>query len=303
MILSGKNKKTAAMLLIVVCLYMLTGLYTLQSGQSAVVLRFGKAVEVTTKSGIHYHLPYPVDRHMKVNISTVQTVHVQDKKGNGVEVITGDENIIQIRMLINYDVKDITGYIYSAADIERIIKSTGETILSRELAAMEVDDVMAKGKSLLHIVMKDKVQEILNELGAGVRVISVELTNISPPKVVSPTFNAVSNAREKKQEIIKDAEGYANSVIPKARGEAMKSVHEAEAYARETVDRATAMSSVYKQMLFSYWSSPVNTRKTMYYESMERILKRCSVGVDSNPSGSYIYINRAPAISEKNDSP
>jgi membrane protease subunit HflK len=285
----------AALLLI----YFATGIYTLQNGQYAIVLQFGKVIKEVRASGINYHLPYPIEHIYPVHVSKVQKVSIQKQKSSRFEEITGDENLIMVDAVISYDVRDLTSYLFNQADVKSVVASAGQMCLSQQLAQMMVDDVMTTGKSVLQLVMKNKLQEALDNVGTGVRIISVELTNISPPSSVSMTFKAVSDAREKKQEIIKAAEGYTNSTIPNARGEASKLISDAEAYSEEIQNLARAKAQVFEALLVEYQHNPEVTSNLKYLETLKTITKQCKVHVDANSKESIYYIGQGGKFSKK----
>ena len=150
---------------------------------------------------------------------------------------------------------------------------------------------MTTGKSLLRLLVKERLQEISDDMELGIRVISVELTEISPPESVSDAFMSVSNARVKKQEIIKDAEGYANAIIPKARGDATTLTSKAEAYSKEIIANAEGSVSAFEEMLKEYERNPEITLSLKMLETMKTILSKSKVKIDTNPSRSIYYIH------------
>lgn len=281
----------AASIFLVFVIYLLSGTYSLENGQRALVVRFGKVVKEVSDSGIHYSLPWPVEKKIKVYASKVQTLSIKEKLDEKLERLTGDENLIVVNALISYDIKNLFNYIFKCEDVENTLRSIGQMCLTRELTRMTVDDVMTTGKSLLRLVVKEGLQETSDIMGLGIRIISVELTDISPPGSVSDAFNSVSNARVKKQEIIKDAEGYANSILPKARGEASTLISKAEAYSKETISSAEGSVSAFNEMLEEYNRKPEITMNIKMLETMKVILNRSSVKIDTNPSKSVYYID------------
>ncbi len=280
---------------IIVCLlvglgYLSSGIYTLESGEHAIVLRFGRIVEKVSNPGIHYRLPFPIESTRRVHVSKVQTVSIRSIYERGLECFTGDENLVNIQANISYDIKDAGQYLYSFNDINRLIQSTAQMILSRELARMKVDEVMTSGKSVLRLTSRDQLQKLLDQLGVGIRIITVELTDISPPQQVNSAFKDVSNARVKKQEIIRDAEGYANSTIPESRGIAAKKLLEANAYARELVSRADAETAAFSAILDEYRENPEILKKQKYYQVLASISEKATIAVHSSPSQNTYYL-------------
>ncbi len=272
--------------------YFASGLYSLQSGQHALILRFGKVVDEVYESGMHYCLPAPIEQPVKVHMSSVQTILVYERGDDLMEVYTGDENLIQTRALISYDIKSISDYLLNIQDAKSIIQSAGQMCMSRELAKTTVDDSITKGKSLLRTLIKKNLQETLDDLKTGVRVISVELTDILPPKEITTAFNGVSNARVKKQKIIKDAEGVSNSILPKARGEAGAIISEAEAHAKEVLNAAIARVQSFDNLLHEYNQQPEITKNLKFLETMQSVFNKSRISIDANPSRSTYYIDQ-----------
>ncbi len=286
-----KEKRLSLLIILVlIVIYFSTGVYSLLDGQQGVVLRLGKVVAEVETSGIHYHLPFPFDKLLKTNVSEVQKVSLKNILGYNMELMTGDENLILVDAIVSYDIKNLLPYLLDLQDPDEIIISVGQMYLSYELGKMRVDDVLTVGKSVLMGTMKEEIQDLLDSLNTGVNVISIELINISPPSYVSSSFKDVSDAREKKQEIIRDAEGYYNSVIPVARGNADSEVISAISYAGETTNRVKSEVETYNLLLSEYRKNPDLTKKIRYVETMKKILDKVQLNTDSNPFDSLYTI-------------
>ncbi len=283
-------KVVRLIVLVLFIIYISTGVYSLFDGQQGLVLRFGKVVAEVKTPGIHYHLPVPFDKLLKTNVREVKKVSLKSILGYNMELMTGDENLILVDAIVSYDIKDLSPYLLNLQDPGEIIISAGQMYLSRELGKMKVDDVLTVGKSILMVTMKEGIQNLLDRLNTGINVISIELINISPPSYVSSAFKAVSDAREKKQEIIRDAEGYYNSVIPVARGNADSEVIKAQSYAVETANRVRSDVETYNLLLSEYRKNPDLTKKIRYVETMKKVLNRVQLNIDSNPSDSLYTI-------------
>jgi len=290
------------LLFLFVGLYLSSGIYSLKTGQDALIIRCGKVKMEVTESGIHFHLPFPFESVKKVFVSEVKKIHIvdsienleqfDDPKENSIEMLTGDENLIMINAIINYDIKELDKYIYSLKEPEKVIESVGKECLRLQLGKMKVDDILSSGKANLRLLLRDNVQKILNKLDTGVRIISVELLDVSPPPSVSPSFKAVSDAREKKQEIIKSSEGYANSIIPKARGEASSILTKAEAYSAEVIAHAKGYTNAYLSVLKEYKKNPKMTRQLKYLETIKEIFSKVELRIDPDPSKSVYYFRK-----------
>jgi membrane protease subunit HflK len=139
--------------------------------------------------------------------------------------------------------------------------------------------------------MKKNVQDILDELNTGVRVISVELTDIAPPLDVSQAFKAVSDARVRKQQIIKEAEGYANVAIPEARGQVSSIIARAEADAKEVLDAANGQVKAFNDLLAEYRRNSEITARLKYLETLQTISQKSRIIIDTEPVESIYYID------------
>jgi len=296
-----RNSALSAFVLLII-IYLATGVYSVQNGQHALILRFGEVVDEISNPGLNYHLPAPIEKAVKAHIQQVRKVQIQDDKGFGIKALTGDENLILVRAVINYDINCLSNYFFNMVKVEPVIVSVVQMCICEESAKMTVDDIMTKEKSVLRLTLKGKIQEELEGLEVGVRVISIELTDISPPQNVSDAFKAVSNAREKKQRIIKEAEGYVNLVVPQARGKANSIISQAEAYAKETQSISLAKVKAFDAVLKEYKRNPLITPKLKYLETLEKILKECQIIIEDNPSQSTYYIGEPPDDAAKPDS-
>jgi len=272
-------------------LYLSSGLYSLENGQHAIILRFGRVVDHVTESGIHYRLPLPIEKAVKIDARKVQRMAVHDESVLYSDRITGDENLVVVRAMVSYDIVRPSDYHFSTCQAEALIKTTAQYCLSGELAGLNVDKAMTTGKSIMQTSLKRQIQEILDRLETGVHVITVELTDISPPLPVSASFVAVSGARVKKQEIIKNAEGYANARIPAARGEAAAVVRRAEAEAREMITLARGRAASFERLLAEYRRNPSVTLRQKYLETIRAIAGQATISLDSNTSQAILYLH------------
>lgn len=295
-----RNKTGVTILIpaLMLVFYLLSGLFALDSGEHAVILRFGKPARIVNKPGIHIRMPFPFEKIVKAHVSKVQTVMINSDSLQK-ECFTGDENLVFVQALISFDIKDIFQYLFVSSNVRQTIKTSGQTILSMELAKMPVDNAMTSAKSMLRLAIRDKMQVLLDQLGIGVRIISVELTDISPPFQVSSAFKAVSNARVKKQEIIRDAEGYANATIPKSRGNAAKAILDANAYADELLQKARSRTAAFQALLAEYSANPKAFKHQRYTETLIAIANQSNISVINNPETTTFYLSDGQKMNNK----
>ncbi|MBN2543826.1 FtsH protease activity modulator HflK [bacterium] len=274
--------------------YFGTGFYSLKSGQHALVLRFGKYVRTDKTPGVHLRLPIPFEKQIEYNVNKVQTVAIPVDEKEDIERMTGDANLIMVSAVITYEVKDLKYFLFNARDQASMIHAITQQSLTRQLVEMNVDDVMTTGKSNMRVLLKANIQEKLDSLRSGVWIKSVELTDIAPPPEVETAFNKVSDARVEKQEIIKSAEGYANAVVPNARGQGSALISGAEGYAEERLNEARGKVKAFQDIYTEYLKNPSITLKQRYLNTLEVIMNKCDITVDSDPGNSIYYLGKEP---------
>ncbi len=265
-----------------VVLYVLSGIYVVEPDERGVVKRFGRVVADDIAPGIHYRIPWPVDsvetpqttsiKRMSVGYRIVDELRGLRPEPREAQFVTGDTNILEIQLLIQYVVKDPSSFLYDVEEPHWLIRKVGESVLTRELATHGVDEVLTTAKVEIALAVKSEAQAILDEYGAGVEVVAAHIQEISPPREVADAFRDVASAREDRNRIIQEASGYANRVVPTARGEAQELVTAAEGYRTEKTKSAEGEAARFTSMLAEYRKARGATRERLYLEIMEEVL-------------------------------
>ena len=271
---------------ILLALWFLSGIFIVRPDEQGVVRRFGKVARVT-EPGPHYRLPSPIERVDKPKIQQVRRLEI------GFETIspgpparyqfhpeeslmlTGDEQIIDAQIIVQYKIKDPADYLFNVRNLEGsdgTIKDAAEVALRQVVGQRPIDDVLIKEKLQVEIDIRTLLQEIVDGYESGVRIIEVTLQTVQPPKEVASSFSDVVSAKEDKDKLIQEAEGYKEDLIPKARGEARSMVLAAEAYKEEKVKRAQGDVEKFLALLTEYEKAKEVTRKRLYIEAMEKVL-------------------------------
>lgn len=279
----------SALVVILGLAWLMTGSYSLTSGEQALILRWGKVVSRQTETGIHYHWPWPIETIERAQVSEVLSLALQDTTA-GRELISGDANLVMVAATVSYDIADLDRARFNVADLERTLQMVGQQCLCRELAAVSVDEVMTSGQSGLRQAVRDSLRAVTRRLDLGVRVISVELTEVSPPMTVAEDFNKVASARVRKQEIVQEARGHAGSVVPRARGEARKLTAGAQAFASEAVSAARSDSAAFVRLAAEYRRAPEITSELQWLQTLQSIFSRSEIRVDPDPGRSIYYL-------------
>ena len=253
--------------LILFTLYLLSGVYIVAPGEAAVVRRFGFVVANNVGSGLHYSLPWPVDR---VDIVAVDNVRRSDIPAS--LMLTGDENLISIRLSLHYAVSDAAAYLLNTTEPEALVAQAGEAAMRQVVAQEEVDALLTVDKALVEERTAALTQGALDNYDAGLRVVAVQLLESNPPPEVADAFRDVASAREDRNTFINEAVAYRNEVLPVARGDAAKIVAEANAYYAEKTAQATADATLFNNRETAYAQAPEATRLRLYLEAVENVL-------------------------------
>jgi len=328
---SGSPAKSIGWILLLgLIIWLLTGIYIVQEGNRGVVTRFGKYVE-TTMPGPHWHIPKPFESVTVVNVEQQRIIEVgtrsagrssQDTASGEALMLTQDENIVDLHLTVQYQIKDAKEYLFKVfspdATLKQITKSAERAVIGKNT----MDFVLTEGRSEVAEEIKSEVQRMLDDYGTGIRVITVNLMDAQPPEEVQPAFADAIKAREDEQRLKNEAEAYANEVIPKARGAAARLSEESEGYKQRVIARAQGEAGRFNQLLAEYEKAPEVTRERLYLEGVQDILGRSNVTlVDVKGSSNVFYLpldklrqqsntmqfpaeeERVPQVQESSDSP
>ena len=273
-------------------IWILSGVFLVAADQQAVVTRFGKVVEPRVMPGIHIALPWPLDRVTKLKVQQTQRLVVGGDAADGVlgrtqpvisQFLTGDQNILHIRTVIQYSVGVPADYLFQTEDVARVTGTAVESELARRIAASNVDAVLTTEKAAIQEAVRGAAQKLLNDYRAGVLIASVNIESVAPPPEAADAFRDVASARADLARIVSEAQGYENDVIPKARGEAQQMLESANGYKQKKINEALGDASRFNQVAAEYArASDVNGRR-LYVETMEQVLPKIrKLIVDNN---------------------
>ena len=265
-----------------------TAWFTVQPEETGIVQRFGR-VQRTAGPGLHFKLPFGVEKvrllptarvlKEEFGFRTVASVPGEktryDPSGSYKDeslMLTGDLNVIDVQWIIQYRIEDPIRYLFQVRDTPKTIRDTTEAIMRRAVGNRLGSDVLTTGRVGVASEAKDEIQKVLTSYEAGVRLVTVELQDVTPPDTVKPAFNEVNESRQDKEQTINKAQEQANREIPKARGVAVQQISEAEGYAIERVNRAEGEANRFKAILGQYEGAPQVTRRRLYLEAMTGLL-------------------------------
>lgn len=297
---SGNGLGASLIAAVAVALWLLSGLYIVQQGENAVVLRFGQKAEVTGP-GLHWHWPFPIERKEIVNVEKVANLTLgyrRNEKGVGTVkvqsealMLTQDENIISIEFAVQYKIKDAAEYLFNVNDPELTIAQAAESGVREVVGKNTLDHVLTAGRAEVEQTIKTILQEMLDRYKAGIYIVAVEMQEALPPEQVKAAFDDVVKAREDEQRLKNEAEAYFNDVVPRARGAAARITQEAQGYKGAVIARAEGDARRFAQIVSEYAKAPGVTRERMYIEAMEQVFSNTTkILVDQKGSGNMMYL-------------
>jgi len=262
-------------------LWIASGLYIVGPGERGVVLLFGKLWS-QTQPGLRYRLPWPIQARQVVDTARVRRAEIgfRTSEGRSMPVpeeslmLTGDENIVDVQLFVQYLVQDPVKFLFRARDPETVLRASAEVALRGVVGQNTVDYTMTEGRVEVQERVKTYLQGLLDAYETGLLVTEARLLVVDPPRDVREAFHDVVRAWEDRERLIKEAEGYAEDVVPKARGEAAQMLQQAEAYRAQRVIRAQGDAARFLKVLGEYDKAKTVTRERLYLESAERILPK-----------------------------
>ena len=281
---------------LVVITYLLSGLYTVQPGEVAVIQRFGSVLARPLSEGLQYRLPWPFEKQTIVHAAAVRResvglgqpeadhpLHLQDP--TTLQVLTGDVNFVDYEIIAQYQVREPAAYLFNLNYVPyQLVRDAVQAAVMQLSSTAGVDAILTTDRQAMQQAVRREVQALLDTYESGLEVLSINLQKAYPPDEVASAFRDVSSAREDKDRAINEAEAYRNHVIPEARGEASRLLAEATSQATVDINQASGAAEAFKAILAQYHADRQRygaevTRYRLYLEQMEQILPRVKMFV------------------------
>lgn len=300
----GISQKSLGILAVgAVALWAASGFYIVDEGNHGVVTLFGKYA-ATTQAGLNWHFPAPIEQVEIVNVKKQRYIEIGYRSSGekrttdgGVPeealMLTKDENIIDVRLAVQYQVKNAKEFLFNLNNPDGTLMQVTESAERGVIGSNKMDFVLTEGRSEIVSQIKQEIQTVMDSYQSGVQITSVNLQDAQPPEQVQSAFEDAIKAREDKQRLINEAEAYANDVVPKARGAAARKIQEAEGYKEQVIAQATGEVSRFSQLLGEYKKAPDVTRQRLYVESMESVLSKSNtVMVDVKSNNLFLPLDK-----------
>ena len=282
--------------------WLASGIYTIDEGFQGIETRFGQYIG-TTNSGLNWHIPFPIESVEKINVKEQRFIEIGYRSSMGGSaqgsvsvpkealMLTKDENYIDVKLAVQYQVKDAKDFLFNLKDPKATLVQVTESALRGVVGGSDMDFVLTEGRSEVVAQTKTEIQKTLDTYNSGIQISSVNLQDAQPPEQVQNAFEDAIKAREDQQRFINEAEAYANDVVPKARGAAARKIQEAQGYKEQVIAQAEGETARFTKLLGEYKKAPDVTRKRLYLEAMETVLSETSsVVVDVKGGNNMMYL-------------
>jgi modulator of FtsH protease HflK len=280
--ISGRTIGIGAGVLVVI--WLASGIYIVEPAERGVVMRFGEYVGMTAP-GPHWHVPYPVERVVKVNVDEISTFT------HTATMLTMDENIVDVELTVQSRIQDAADYLFQDQTPEKTLRDATETVVRKTIGGSKLDFILTEGRGAVATTILERVQGLVDQYKTGLVVTSVNMQPAKPPDQVKDAFDDAIKAREDKERLENQAEAYANEIIPRARGEAARIEADSLAYRDRVLAAAEGETARFLSILGEYEKAPGVTRERLYLETMEDVLSRNSkVLLDVQGGNSLMYL-------------
>jgi membrane protease subunit HflK len=282
---------------VVVAIWFFSGVYIVDEGKRGVVLQFGKYAE-TTLPGPHWY-PRFIQSVDIIDIENIRSLSVGFRSAGAGEggvsseslMLTQDENIVDVRLAVQYKVKSASDFLFNVKDPEITLHQLIESTIREIIGKSNMDFILTGGRAEITALAQQQIQDVMDRYGTGLLITSVNMQDAQPPEQVQEAFADAVKAQGDQERVINEAQAYANDILPKARGNAARQLSEANAYKEQAIAKATGEAARFEKVLIEYKDAPLVTRKRLYLETVESVLSNSSkVMVDVKGGNNILYL-------------
>jgi modulator of FtsH protease HflK len=252
---------------VLVLLWLASGMFQVNASEKGVVQRFGRFTEVRNE-GWGWAFPWPIETVTKVNFSQVNSVEYKSR------VLTADVNLVEVRLAIQYLNADPVKVLFQVRDVEATLREVSESAIREVVGQASLDDVLGSARLRITDSTKERIQRTLDGYNSGLRIASVNLTDVQVPEAVVASQRDANKAIEDRERYQKEALAYTNDIVPKAEGAAQRMLQDAEAYKSQVSALAEGDVARFNSVYAAYAQAPDVTRQRMYIETIEQIMQQ-----------------------------
>ncbi len=308
----SESRMIFAVVLIALFVWIGSGVFKVDTGENAVIKRFGAMSRTQGQPGLGYHLPWPIETVTKLNVMLDRRTQVgftDGGYGSGQKrdmpeeslMLTADANIVDIDVVVLWNILEAEKFLFSIRNPEQTIKRVAESAIREAVGQTRLQTIITEGRDDVAVRIQKIMQSILDSYKSGVSIKQVLIQEATVHPEVLAAYNDVAASRQDAERYQNEATIYRNDIIPKARGEAIKMRQEAEAYKQDVIARATGDAQRFTKILEAYRTGKDVTRDRFYIETMEQVLLHSNRVIIDQKDGSQgaipvlpLDIKRAP---------
>jgi len=266
--------------------WLLASFYTVQPGQQAVVLLLGRENNVQDPGPQLAPWPIFTAEVLDTERERIESIGVNR---SGVSdtglMLTTDENIVDIDFEVVWRISSPTDYLFNLAEPEETIRAVADSAMREIIAQSQLAPILNRDRQLIGEQAQTLIQSTLDSYESGIFVVRVNLDRADPPAEVIDAFREVQAAEQERDRLERTADAYSNRVTAGARGEAAQVLEQAEAYRARVVNEAIGEASRFLAVLEEYQVAPEVTRRRLYLETLERVLRETDLVVIDGETG------------------
>ena len=274
---NGPSGGAAAIALLVVILlgigWLFKAVYTVQPDEVGVEMLFGKPKEELAQPGLHF-IMWPFETVDTVPVVESQITLGSSQRGdNSGLMLSGDQNIVDVQFAVLYQVDNPQNFLFNVQDPTSMVQQVSESAMREVVGRRPVQDVFRDDRAGIAEEVREITQTTLNEYGTGIRINGISIEDAAPPSQVADAFDEVQRAEQDEDRFIEEANRYRNQQLGQARGEAAQIREDAAAYKSRVVQEAEGEAQRFSSILVEYLKAPEVTRKRLFLETMEGVLR------------------------------
>lgn len=291
--------------IILLALWLASGIYRVEPSEHAVIQRFGELHRTQVEPGIGYHAPFPIEKMSKINVTEDRRIEIgftgggRMKRDVGEEslMLTSDANIVDIDVVVLWNIASAEDFIFNIKNQEDTIKRVAESTIREVVGQTKLQPIITTGREDVSKRAKDLTQKTLDAYGAGVAIKQILIQDATVHPNVMEAFDDVVAAGQDAERFQNEANIYKNDILPKARGEAIKMLQQAQGYKEARIARATGEAERFNKLYDAYKSGRDVTRERIYIETMEEVMKNTDKTIIDQESGTqgvlpYLPLNK-----------
>jgi len=282
----ASGKGVVLVVIAAIGIWLASGFYRVQPEQQGVELLFGKFVK-QTQPGLNYWIPSPFGAVETPNVFRVNTTQIGfrgDANTGRVNrdvpteslMLTGDQNIVDVNFVVQWQIKDAAEYLFNIRDPDGTIKIAAESALREVIGQMPLEQAYTSGREQVNAKTQELLQNILDSYGAGVLVTEAKMQDANPPKEVIEAFDDVNAAKQDQERAVNEANAYKNDIIPRAKGEAEKRTAAAKGYKEQVIKESEGEAQRFISVYETYANAKDVTTQRLFLERMQDVLSKAN---------------------------